>query len=100
MAVATGEKRGGTTRDWRLLAAASFCIAFGFGTYQAIFNNFIKEHLGVQPEQLGVLESLREVPGLLTAFTASALVAIAEPRLAVAALTLSALGIASAGWSS
>lgn len=100
MAVASRERTSSTTRDWRLLAAASFCIAFGFGTYQAIFSNFIKERLGVQPEQLGILESLREVPGLLTAFTASALVAIAEPRLGWMALTLSGLGIAAAGWSS
>jgi predicted MFS family arabinose efflux permease len=100
MAVASRERTGSTARNWRLLAITSFCIAFGFGTYQAIFNNFIKERLGVQPEQLGVLESLREVPGLLTAFTASALVAIAEPRLGLMALTLSALGISAVGLSS
>jgi predicted MFS family arabinose efflux permease len=44
-----------------------------------------------------VLESFREVPGLLTAFTASLLVGISEPRLAVGALALSAAGIAATG---
>jgi predicted MFS family arabinose efflux permease len=84
-------------RNWRLLAAVSFTVSFGFGIYLAVFQNFISERLGVVPSQLGILESLREVPGLLTAFVASALVAFAEPRLAMGALALSAIGIAATG---
>jgi len=81
-------------RDWTLFALLSFCFAFGFAVYNGIFQNFIRETLGVGPRQFGVLESLREVPGLLTAFTAGTLVAFAEPRLAGISLAATALGIA------
>lgn len=84
-------------RDWRLFGALTFCFAFGFAVYNGIFQNFIREVLHVTPRQLGVLESLREVPGLLTAPIAGTLVALAEPRLAGLALLVCALGIGATG---
>ncbi|MCL6474755.1 MAG: MFS transporter [Firmicutes bacterium] len=84
-------------RDWGLFGALTFCFAFGFAVYGGIFQNFIREVLHVSPSQLGVLESLREVPGLLTAPIAGTLVAFAEPRLAGLALLVCALGIGATG---
>lgn len=84
-------------RDWLLFGAMSFCFAFGFAVYNGIFQNFIREVLHVTPRQLGILESLREVPGLLTAPIAGTLVALAEPRLAGVALLVCALGIGATG---
>ena len=84
-------------RDWGLFGALTFCFAFGFAVYNGIFQNFIREVLHVSPSQLGVLESLREVPGLLTAPIAGILVAFAEPRLAGLALLVCALGIGATG---
>ncbi|MGC8782791.1 MAG: MFS transporter [Armatimonadota bacterium] len=80
-------------RDWGLFGALTFCFAFGFAVYNGIFQNFIREVLHVSPSQLGVLESLRETPGLLTAPIAGTLVAFTEPRLAGLALLVCALGI-------
>lgn len=84
-------------RDWVLYGCLTFCFAFGFAVYTGIFQNFARETLGLDPRQYGVLESLREVPGLLTAFTAGTLVALAEPRLAGFALAFCAVGIAATG---
>lgn len=84
-------------RDWGLFGALTFCFAFGFAVYNGIFQNFIREVLHVSPSQLGVLESLRETPGLLTAPIAGTLVAFAEPRLAGLALLVCALGIGATG---
>lgn len=84
-------------QDWIRFAALSFCFAFGFAIYGGIFQNFVRESLNLNPRQFGLLESLREVPGLLTAFTAGTLVALAEPRLAGYALGLAALGIGATG---
>lgn len=84
-------------RDWILLAGLTFCFSFGFAVYNGIFQNFIREVLHVSPSQLGVLESLRELPGLLTAPIAGTLVALAEPRLAGMALLVCALGIGAMG---
>ena len=84
-------------RDWALLVAVTALFAFGFAVYNGIFQNFARERLGMQPNQLGLLESLREVPGLLTAFTAGTLVALAEPRLGAIALAICGLGIGATG---
>lgn len=75
----------------------TFSYAFGFAIYNGLFQNYFREVIHGQPDQLGKLESLREVPGLLTAFTASALVMLSETRLAAAALGASAIGIAATG---
>lgn len=85
-------------RDWRLFEAATFCYAFGFAVYNGLFQNFFREILHGEPNQLGVLESLREVPGLLTAFTAGTLAMVAETRIGSLALLISAAGIAATGY--
>jgi predicted MFS family arabinose efflux permease len=90
-------KQPSIRRDWGLFGALTFCFAFGFAVYNGIFQNFIREMLHVSPSQLGVLESLRETPGLLTAPIAGTLVAFAEPRLAGLALLVCALGIGATG---
>ncbi len=87
-------------RDWRLFGAATFCYAFGFAVYNGLFQNFFREVLHGGPGQLGILESLREVPGLLTAFTAGTLALVAETRVGSVALLISAAGIAATGYAS
>lgn len=48
-----------------LLAFGSLTWQFGFGVYRSIYNNFLVEVHGIKADQLGAIESLREVPGLL-----------------------------------
>ena len=86
-----------TRRDWRLLVTLTALFAFGFAVYNGIFQNFARERLAMRPDGLGMLESLREVPGLLTAFTAGTLVALAEPRVAGLALAVCGIGIGLTG---
>ncbi len=81
------------SRDLRLLAFTVFCISFGWGAYFSTFNNFVVETLDLQANQLGVLESLREVPGFLMVFVAALTMRIAEPILGSIALSFIALGI-------
>lgn len=88
----------GNARDWRLFGAATFCYAFGFAVYNGLFQNFFRDVLHGGPGQLGILESLREMPGLLTAFTAGTLALVAETRVGSLALLISAAGIAATGY--
>jgi len=85
-------------RDWRLFGAATFCFAFGFAVYNGLFQNYFREVLHGDPSRLGILESLREVPGLLTAPTAGSLALVADTRVGSIALLVSALGIAATGY--
>jgi MFS family permease len=84
-------------RDWRLFIAATFLFGFGFAVYNGVFQNFIREVLRAGPKQLGLVESLREVPGLLTALLAGTLVALAESRVAAVGLAIAGIGIAATG---
>lgn len=90
---ASAERR----RDWQLLGAATFCLSFALGIYFGVFTNFITERLGLRAGQVGLLESLREVPGLLTALMTGVLFAVAESRLAAVALVVAGVGIAATG---
>jgi predicted MFS family arabinose efflux permease len=70
-----------------------FCVAFGFGAYFSTFNNFAVQTLDLRPEQLGVLESLRETPGFLMVLVVALTMRVAEPILAAIALSLLAFGL-------
>jgi predicted MFS family arabinose efflux permease len=83
--------------DWNLLAAATIAFGLGFGINLGSFPNFAAQHLGVSREALGLLESLREVPGLLTAGIIGLLAGFAEPRLAAVALGVLGLGVGLTG---
>jgi MFS family permease len=54
-----------TKRLFRILAFANFFLFFGFNIWQAIFNNFAVEELKIRADQVGMIQSIREIPGLL-----------------------------------
>ncbi len=62
-----------------------------FATWQVMLNNFAVEHAAFTGEEIGILQSLREVPGFL-AFTAI-LVMIFIRQQTFAILALLTLGI-------
>jgi MFS family permease len=84
-------------QDWRRFKAGVFLFAFGFAIYNGVFQNFFKDAVGAKEFDLGLLESLREVPGLLTALTAGLLAAVAEARVSAIGLAITAFGIAATG---
>jgi hypothetical protein len=86
-----------TRRDWLLLAGATVAFGFGFGVNSGTAPNFAAGFLGLSREHLGLLEALREVPGLLTAVIVGLLAGLAEPRLALLSLLLMGLGFSLTG---
>ncbi|MGE5578741.1 MAG: MFS transporter [Bacillota bacterium] len=52
---------------FRSVLNATMGLEFGLGLQRGIFNNFVVETLHIQPDQLGLVQSIREIPGLLTA---------------------------------
>lgn len=66
-------------RDFTLLAIAVCGVGFFFGVQLTMFNNFIVDRLAIEPEALGVVEALREVPGLLNAAIIAVLAGLAAP---------------------
>ena len=54
-----------TKRLVRILAVANFFLYLGFNIWRAVFNNFAVEELGVRADQIGFIQAVREVPGLM-----------------------------------
>lgn len=80
------------------LMALAFVNWLGFASWQALLNNFAKEAAGFDGFQIGVLQSVREIPGFL-AFTAVFLFMIMrEQILAYVSLLVLGVGIAMTGY--
>ncbi|MCX6379548.1 MAG: hypothetical protein NT023_08740, partial [Armatimonadetes bacterium] len=84
-------------RDWAKFTALNFLFAFGFAIYASVFQNFFNDVVHGTPRGLGAMESIREIPGLLTAITAGTLVALAEARVAALGLGIAGIGIGLTG---
>lgn len=68
-------------RIFHLLVMAGFSMSFGFSAWGAIFNNFAFEELGLVAEQVGYIQSLREIPGLLGFLLGYVVMLVPEMRL-------------------
>ena len=74
------------------LSAATFCFGLGMALFLTISTNFMVEELGIRPDQLGLLETIREVPGLLAVLTGAMVMLVAEPLVGLIALVLLGIG--------
>src|SRR5687767_6070188 len=84
-------------RDWGLFSALTFLFSFGFAIYMGVFQNFLRDVQHAGPLQLGSLESIREIPGFLTAIMTGTLIALAESRIAGIGLIIAGIGIGATG---
>lgn len=88
-----------TRRLFRILAVSNFFLYLGFNVWQAVFNNFAVEELGVSAAQIGVIQSLREVPGLMGFVLGFLVLLLAEMRVMGLSVLLTGLGVILTGWS-
>jgi len=82
------------SRDFRLLACSVFGVGAFFGILYPLFNNFIVDQIGIEPHELGYMESLREVPGFLNALFTGVTIYFAPPIVAGFALIVMGIGMA------
>jgi MFS family permease len=68
-------------------------MMLGFGVYNTVIFNFMTETLHIRPESLGIVEAVRESPGLLCFLLAGLTMRIAEPMLGSIALLLMSAGM-------
>ena len=81
-----------------LLLSMGFIMPLVFSVWMVLLNNFVIEQAAFTGKEIGLLHSLREIPGFL-AFTAIyVLLFIREQRLAILALGITALGVAVTGY--
>lgn len=78
---------------FRSVLGSTVALEFGLGLQRGVFNNFVVEMLHIMPDQLGFVQSVREVPGLLTAPLAVLQGFFRENVWASLCLAITALGL-------
>lgn len=87
---------------WRsstaLLILMSIAMPIAFNTWNALLNNFVVERAAFTGLEIGILHSLREVPGFIAFTTVFILLLIREQTFAVLSLAMLGLGVAATGF--
>lgn len=89
-------------RHWQtpatLLILMAVAMPIAFSTWSALLNNFVIERAGFTGVEIGILQSLREIPGFLAFTAVFVLLIVREQRFAVLALALLGAGVAMTGY--
>lgn len=80
-----------------LLLLMASAVPISFAAWQAMLNNFAIEQVAFTGREMGILQSLREVPGFLAFGVVFLLLLVREQSLALIALLLLGLGTALTG---
>jgi predicted MFS family arabinose efflux permease len=81
----------GNRRMLTYLLVSNFVLYFGFQVWQTMFNNYAVEVIGVGPAGIGLIQAVREIPGLLGFLLGVLALYLSEVR--IMALGVVALGI-------
>ncbi len=81
-----------------LLYLLSISMVFSFSAWMSLLNNFVIEAASFNGSQIGILQSLREIPGFLAFSVVLVIMIIAQQRLAYISLILLGLGTALTGF--
>ena len=76
----------------------AFVMPLVFSVWSALLNNFVVEKAQFSGAEIGILHSLREVPGFLAFTAVFLLLVLKEQTLALIALAIMCIGVAATGW--
>ena len=89
-------------RTWQrpvmLLVLMSVAMPVAFNAWSALLNNFVVERAAFTGVEIGILQSLRDVPGFLAFTTIFVLLVLKEQTFAVISLALLGVGVAITGF--
>jgi len=83
----------------RTLFITNVLLWFGFNIWRGLFNNFAVEELGVRADQIGLIQSIREVPGLLGFWLAFLALVLVETEVLSLSVILLGIGMIATGLS-
>jgi predicted MFS family arabinose efflux permease len=81
----------GNRRLLTYLLVSNFILYFGFQIWQTMFNNYAVEVIGVGPAGIGLIQAVREIPGLLGFLLGVLVLYLSEVR--IMAFSIVALGV-------
>jgi len=82
---------------YRYLVALTIASTIGLESWLTLFNNFAVEVVGLEGNQVGLIQSIREIPGFLAFLIVYVLLVIKEHRLSALAIIILGLGMAVTG---
>ncbi len=80
------------------LMVLTIASTVGLQTWRTLFNNFAVEVAGINGRQVGMIQSVREVPGFLALLAVYLIMIIREHRLSAFSILCLGLGVAITGW--
>lgn len=81
-----------------LLYVMAISMVFSFSAWMSMLNNFVIEAASFDGSQIGILQSLREIPGFLAFTVILAIIFIAQQRLAYISMIVLGLGVLLTGF--
>ncbi len=81
---------------WYLLLL-TMAITAGFQAWRTLFNNYAVDEVGINGLQIGVIQSVREIPGFLAMLVIYLLLIIKEHKLAAVGTLVLGIGVAATG---
>ncbi len=82
---------------FRGIVAIDFLTFFAFAIWQVLFNNFSRETFGATASQIGIIQAVREVPGLLGFGVGLLALFASEVRISTICIAINGLGLIIAG---
>ncbi len=82
---------------YRFLVVLTIASTLGLESWLTLFNNFAVEVVTLEGNQIGIIQSIREIPGFLAVLVVYILLIIKEHRLSALAIIVLGLGMALTG---
>lgn len=82
---------------YRYLIILTIASAVGLQTWRTLFNNFAVETVGLNGAQVGIVQSVREIPGFLALLAVYFILIIKEHHLSALSILILGLGVALTG---
>ena len=83
---------------YRYLIVFTICSSMGLQTWMILFNNFAVDIAGLDGHHIGVIQSVREIPGFLALLAVFVIMFIKEYRLSALSILLLGLGVTLTGY--
>ncbi|MEZ6853731.1 MFS transporter [Halodesulfovibrio aestuarii] len=85
-------------RMYIFLLVMTIAVAAGFQAWRTLYNNFAVDIVGLTGQQIGLIQSVREVPGFLALLVIYLLLFITEHRLAAVSIIILGFGVGLTGF--
>ncbi len=83
---------------YRYLLVLTICSAVGLQTWRTLFDNFAVNAAGLEGRHVGVIQSVREIPGFLTLLAVYVTLVIREHKLSALSILILGLGVGITGF--